>query len=255
MSSCHTIDPLVTPYVDGDIPDADRRRVDEHLRACPPCHSRVATERAVREAIDARRALLCGDKAPAALRAKCESIARRPERARDRRRAEGWKSRVLPFALAASLLLVVASAFLYQLTAGSTRVLAAELTADHMKCFAMNAVLGTHDLPTAVEGTMSSSFGWHMRLPADPASVGLELVGARPCLYGEGKIAHIMYRHDGNPVSLFMLPETARAQQLVRVLGHEAAIWCVGNRTFVLLAREPRREVERMASYVKASLH
>jgi hypothetical protein len=39
------------------------------------------------------------------------------------------------------------------------------------------------------------------------------------------------------------------------VLGHEAKIWCVGNRTFVLLAREPRLEIERMATYVKASLH
>jgi hypothetical protein len=39
------------------------------------------------------------------------------------------------------------------------------------------------------------------------------------------------------------------------VLGHEAAIWCVGNRTFVLVARESRPEVERLVSYVKASLH
>jgi len=42
--------------------------------------------------------------------------------------------------------------------------------------------------------------------------------------------------------------------KLVEVLGHEAAIWCVGNRTFVLVAREPRRDVERMASFVQASL-
>jgi anti-sigma factor RsiW len=94
-----------------------------------------------------------------------------------------------------------------------------------------------------------------MHLPDDPASAGLELVGARRCLYGEGRVAHIMYRHDGHPVSLFMLPNTARAQQLVEVLGHEAAIWCANNRTFVLVAREPRRDVERMASFVQASLH
>ena len=39
------------------------------------------------------------------------------------------------------------------------------------------------------------------------------------------------------------------------MLGHEAAIWCVGDRTFVLVAREPRADVERMASFVQASLH
>jgi hypothetical protein len=52
-----------------------------------------------------------------------------------------------------------------------------------------------------------------------------------------------------------MLPNTSRAKQLVRVLGHEAAIWCVGKRTFVLVAREPRPEVERLASYVQGALH
>jgi anti-sigma factor RsiW len=254
MSSCRTIDSLVTPYVDGDIPDAERRQVDDHLRACPPCHARVAGERAVREAIGARRAAMCDDRAPSALRGRCEALARSPERASDRTRFERWRSRIVPFALAASLLLVIASAFIYQLTAGSTRVLAAELAADHMKCFAMNAVLGTHDLPTAVEGTMASSFGWTMRLPTNPASVGLELVGARPCLYGEGKIAHIMYRHAGQPVSLFMLPNDTRAPELVSVLGHQAKIWCVGDKTFVMIAREPRQQVERLAEWMQASV-
>ena len=149
---------------------------------------------------------------------------------------------------------MVGSAFVIQATRRSEIVLAAELTADHMKCLAMNRVLGTHQDPTAVESSMISGFGWNVHLPEAPEREGMELVGSRPCLYGDGKIAHIMYRHEGNTVSLFMLPKTSRAQQLVRVLGHEAAIWCVGNRTFVLLAREPRREVERMASYVKASL-
>jgi hypothetical protein len=73
-------------------------------------------------------------------------------------------------------------------------------------------------------------------------------------MYGEGKVAHIMYRHQGRPVSLFMLPKSARTQELVEVLGHEAAIWCAGNRTFVLIAREPRQDVERLASFVQASL-
>ena len=51
---CDRIDPLVTPFVDGDLPEPDRRLVEEHLRACPPCHSRVAAERHVHELIRAR---------------------------------------------------------------------------------------------------------------------------------------------------------------------------------------------------------
>src|SRR5919201_5832754 len=132
--------------------------------------------------------------------------------------------------------------------------MAAELTADHVKCFALNGVLRTHQEAALVEGAMISGFDWRMHLPDGAERAGLELVGARPCLYGEGKIAHIMYRHQGHPVSLFMLPNASRSRELVEVLGHQAAIWCVGQRTFVLLAREPRPEVERMAAFVQAGL-
>ena len=45
-----------------------------------------------------------------------------------------------------------------------------------------------------------------------------------------------------------------RADQVVDVMGHEAVIWSGGGRTFVLIAREPRAEVERMASTVQAAL-
>jgi hypothetical protein len=176
------------------------------------------------------------------------------EREASAERRPTWPARAVPYALAASLVLVVGGAFVYQATDASVRLMAAELTADHVKCFAMNRVLGTHQGATAVESTMASSFGWRMHLPENAAREGLELVGARPCLYGEGKIAHIMYRHQGRPVSLFMLPDTARAHDLVEVLGHEAAVWCVGNRTFVLLAREPKHEVERLASFVQGAM-
>ena len=102
---------------------------------------------------------------------------------------------------------------------------------------------------------MLSGFDWHMHVPDDLARSGLELVGSRPCLYARGKVAHIMYRYQGRPVSIFMVPGSARADDLVEVFGHEAVIWSAGNRTFVLIARGSRDEVGRMASFVKASLH
>jgi hypothetical protein len=165
-----------------------------------------------------------------------------------------WSARLAPFALAASLVVIVGGAFVYEITDKSAQVMAAELTADHVKCFAINRVLGTHDEPSVVESAMTSGFGWQMHLPIAASQAGLELVGARPCMYGEGKVAHIMYKHDGRPVSLFMLPNAMRRRELVNVFGHQASIWCVGNRTFVLISREPAREVERMASFVQASL-
>jgi anti-sigma factor RsiW len=265
MADCSRVDPLVTPFVDGELVDADRRAVEEHLRRCPPCHSRVAAERAVHELLQARRASLGGAHAPDALHARCSELAARargmaahPESALKTQldpRAVALPRRLAPYALAASLVVVVGGAFVYQATDKSARVLAAELVADHAKCFALNGALGTHQAAAAVEQSMAASFDWRMRLPDNPSRVGLELVGARPCLYGEGRIAHIMYRHRGQPMSLFMLPETARAQQLVEVFGHEAAIWCANNRTFVLVSREPRQEVAAVASFVQTALH
>jgi anti-sigma factor RsiW len=261
MSNCQTIDPLVTPYIDDELPPPDRVRVDEHLRACLACHSRVAAERAVRALIHARQPALRSECASPALRERCArtraSAAQADadaEPARPRRRATFGGVRLGPLALAGALVLFVAGAFLYQMTASSTRVMAAELTADHVKCFAMNRVLGTRDAPVSVEASMATHFDWTLHLPADPERAGLELVGARPCLYGEGRVAHLMYRHHGVPVSIFMLPGSIRPQELLEVMGHEAAVWSVGQRTFVLVAHEPREEVERMASFVQASL-
>src|SRR5262245_22521990 len=258
MSNCQSIDPLVTPFVDGQLTVADHETVADHLRACAPCRSRVTAERAVRDLIETRRSSLVAACAPgSSLRTKCTEAARlRPQMpdAHVMLAARSWRSRLAPLAVAASLVLVVGAAFLYQLTTSSSRVMAAELAADHMKCFALNGVLHPHEDPITVESSMFSAFGWRMRLPEAAPEAGLELVGARPCMYGAGKVAHIMYRHNGEPVSLFMLPRTARTDDVVQVLGHQAVIWCANDRTFVLLARERRDEVERMAALVRTSL-
>ena len=264
MKNCTDLDSLITPYVDDELAAADREAVDRHVRACGPCQARVLAEQTIRDLIRTKKAALNSGRAPDALRARCASFGTlrtgfvSPRTASDARPADRvatWRPRLAPLALAAGLVLVVGGAFVYQLTDRSARVLAAELTADHLKCFGViNGMLGTHDEPAAVEGKMASSFGWRMRLPEQPDRAGLRLVGARPCLYGEGRVAHIMYRHNGRPVSVFMLPKTTRPEEVVEVMGHEAAIWSAGDRTFVLIAREPPGEVARIVSFVQAGL-
>ena len=264
MPNCASIDPLVTPYVDGEIPGADRQVIEQHVRVCAICRARIEAELAIRDLFIARKTELHSNCAPGALRDTCAAF-RMGDRRWDRSgtsarlptlgRGVPWRARLAPLALAATLVLIVSAAFLYQLTSSSARVMAAELTADHVKCFAMNAVLGTHQTPETVESSLASGFDWTVQLPEQPDNQGLELVGSRPCLYGKGRVAHIMYRHDGQPVSLFMLPRTARADELLHVLGHEAAIWSVGDRTFVVIAKGTPSEIERLAAFVRASLH
>jgi len=254
MSDCKSIDPLITPYVDGDIDAAARGRVDDHVRRCPPCHSRVTAERAVRDLVRAKRTEMTADSASVALRARCAALragtAPLP--------ASRWRARVKPIAIAAGVVLVAGGTILYQATDRSTRLLAAELTADHVKCFGIvNSLIGTNANAAAVEQVMSDVFGWQMHVP-EQAGEGLELVGARPCLYARGKAAHLMYRHHGQPLSLFMLPQLSRPgkpNETVDVMGHEAAVWSRDGRTFVLIAKEPEAELQRVASVVQASLH
>jgi anti-sigma factor RsiW len=251
MPNCWSIDPLVTPYVDGELPSADRQTVEQHMRGCTPCRARIATEQAVRDLVGASRPELTGAGAPPGLRARCMAtgVPRVPAS-----RPRTWRPRLAPLALAATLAIVVGGAFLYPLTESSTSVMAAELTVDHMKCFLLNAALSTHHTEAAVKADLATSFDWRAQLPERPEQADLELVGERTCLYGKGRIAHVMYRHEGRPVSVFMLPDDVRRDEVVNIFGHRVAIWSVGNRTFVLVAREPQEEVERMASFVQASL-
>src|SRR5437763_1849765 len=205
MSDCRSIDPLITPYVDGDIDPPERIRVDTHVRACPPCHSRVTAERAVRELMRARRGEIAASRAPDSLRTRCTAL-----RGAVPAGATRWRARVRPLAIAAGVILAAGGVFVYEATDRSTRVLAAELTADHVKCFGVvNSLVGTNANAAAVEQVMSDVFGWEMHVP-EPAGEGLQLVGARPCLYGKGKAAHLMYRHHGHPLSVFMLPQLNR---------------------------------------------
>ena len=216
MPDCHQIDPLVTPFVDGDITPADRHLVDRHLQACHACRNQVSAEQAIHALLRARRSVLAAADVPPGLRVRLASLGR--SIAAPAPAARSWQDRVMPLALAASLVFVVAAAFVYEATARSTTLLAAELTADHLKCFrVINNVMGTHHEPQAVESSMASGFNWQMHLPEHAEQIGLELVGARPCLYGEGKVAHIMYTYNGQPVSLFMLPRETRASELVQV--------------------------------------
>ena len=280
MLNCQSLDPFVTPYVDGEVAGADRTAVEEHLRVCATCHSRVAAEQAVRVLIHARKTALQHECASSTLRSRCAQAAAVKAGAQGaaaavqpssrlwrfgapRRKAadpvpgasRAWRARLTPVALAASLVVVVGGAFLYQFTDQSATLLAAELTADHVKCFAVNSVLNAHEASAAVESSMATGFGWPARLPEQSERAGLELIGARPCLYGEGRVAHIMYRYHGRPLSVFMLPHTVRRESLTKVMGHQCAIWSQGERTFVLIARESRSDVERIASFVHASLH
>ena len=158
MPDCSRIDPLVTPFVDGELPQEEQRSLTQHITVCAACRGKVMAERAIRTLMRACRTDLSSPAAPADLKARCARLQSRPASVVSLRtetpvvsvsRSSIWRARLAPFALAATLLLAVGGAFIYQATRSSSRVLAAELTLDHEKCFRLNRLLGTQHSPTA----------------------------------------------------------------------------------------------------------
>ncbi len=247
MSSCASIDPLVTPYIDGELVDVERAQVEHHIRQCHHCSARVTAERAVAALCGARRTQL-QQSAPPALLARCQvSCVRKPSV--EMRPRAAWRG-VAP--LAAAAVMVVAAG--WYATASSAQVIATELALDHVKCRLMNAVLGTRQTEAQVRSSVADWFGWRPELPGHPEQIGLELVGSRPCMYDHGTMAHIMYRRNGALASVYMLPGLTRPAGAARALGHEAVMWSTGDRTFVVVERSRRADVDHLASFFRASL-
>jgi anti-sigma factor RsiW len=236
MPSCREVEPLVTPYVDGEATAAERGVVEAHLMRCPPCRQRTAAETVAREAV---RTHACRPCAPEHLRARC--------------RAAAQVSRFgIPRSLlaAAALVFLAGGVLLYGRISLSPAVLAAQLTLDHVTCFAVHES-GVAADPQASEQQYAREYGEQIELPS---GTGLQLVGLRRCYCGEGAAAHAMYRLDGRPVSLYIIPDAGRSRASTDVFGHDAVIWSSRMKTYVLVAREPRDVLEKLAEQIEGGL-
>ena len=247
---CQDVEAFFAPYVDGEAAAPQRAQVDAHLQACPPCRERVAGERSARDIVRARRAGLrpC---ASDALRTRCaaQCVARAVRGGVLTRRT------LVPLSLAAALLLVVSGALFF---AGNTvEVLAAQLAVDHVKCFQFAPDRATVD-PLAEGGKWERVYGWPLKVPAGAASEGLQLLGVRRCLSSHGRIAHMMYRWRGEPLSVFVLNSRVDASERradmeasIKRMGERAHIWSRGDRTYAVVARGEPAAVEQVARYVR----
>jgi anti-sigma factor RsiW len=245
MTQCVDIEASLSAYVDGEAAAPERAAVERHVRLCPTCHQRLASERAVREAFVRNRAGLRATAAPAELKVRLQSLAAQTRPAR----ARGW-AWVGRMAAAAVLVLTAGGWILGVVTRDSTVVLAAQLTADHAKCFLTAHDRGLVDPDRAGE-LLRRRYGFDVRVPPSSASLGLRLVGARRCLSGVGTNAHLLYTWGGESVSLYMLPADHHAPANVTVLGHDACVWSGHNGSYVLVAHQSGRDLAPLVDYMQ----
>lgn len=134
-------------------------------------------------------------------------------------------------------MLIAGAVLLPIVTARSTVLLAAQLALDHLKCFVIDG--DQHNAPITsaqAEDTIRTVYGRSLKVPAGIESEGMKLVAVRQCLYGDGQAAHLLYRMNGEPVSLFIMPGLARPAAELDVLGHTEIVWSAGGRTYMLVA-------------------
>jgi len=233
---CCQIEAMLPPFVDGEAAPRDAAIIDAHLARCATCRNVVLEQREVRTLLASRRTSL-SESAPAGLETDLRRLARRPAAT-----APGaWSRRFSPMAAAAALVLAVTGG-LYWGTGQSSVLLAAQLTLDHIKCFMID---GDEEAQPITVGTaelrLRESFGMDVRLPAPSQDGDAHLVGVRKCLYGEGWVAHVLYRVHGEPVSMFVMPAQAAGAADVSAFGRHAAVVTRRGHTYVKPVWNSRR--------------
>jgi anti-sigma factor RsiW len=249
MSECRRIVERLAPWADESLPAAERSEVDRHLVVCPPCRAAADSERAGRQILRTCADRLRSEPLPPGLRTRCEALARESG---GRQVRPGWLRALAPVTIVAILLVFTASALFSLATRRSDAVLAMQLTADHVKCF---KVFDSPDAPSldarTAEQQLTASYGWNVRVPPSAPQVGVQLVGARRCLYADGSIPHVMYHVNGEHVSLFMLEGVSRPPADIVSLGHRSQIWSNGGTTYVLVSSASTGNTAAIANYMK----
>lgn len=251
MVSCQDVNRLMTPYLDAEVERRDREAIEGHFCGCPPCARRAAAEGSARRIVMVKASIL-SSRAPDALRQRCAAVAARHAPVRAGWAVFGW--RVVGLATASLLVVGLAATLLYGVVTHSSTLLVAELTIDHLKCFAFFEPRDVQGDPGAVANRLQADYGWRLAIPASLPQERLTLLGARRCFSTDGRVAHVLYRHGDRPVSLFMMPNTTREAARVAFGGHVARIWSHDQTTYVLLGSESDPDLQPVATYFQASL-
>jgi len=242
--TCRRICDLLTQYADGMLSAAEHGEVQRHLEACPPCRVIAGKESGGRQLLRACADRLRAGEVPPTLRSRCLELSRRSAA------SHLWSRRFVRLA-AAAVLIIFTGSLLSVVTRHSDALLAAQLTADHVKCFTLFGPEDGRTLDAAqAQQMLQERFGMDVHVPPSSASGGLELVNARRCLYADGRIPHLMYQANGQDISLFVLEGESRPPAEFTSLGHHTRIWSRGDRTFVLITPASEAPVAAAARYV-----
>jgi anti-sigma factor RsiW len=265
MKTCQDLEPLFTPYVDGEATAEQRAAIEAHLAACPTCREFADAEAHARDLVKACREQLITP-APARLHQKCADLARQEAAAAAAAAAasspaaashgaaprgsepaphRSWL-RWAPVSLIATAALVVVGVFVYSNFLGGP-ALAAQLARDHIRCAGIVGGRAPAD-PEAQKASWKQRLGWSVDVPTFSPGDELQFVQLRRCIHDKNvNMAHILYRRGGRLLSLFVMPEPEPNHSELEAAGERTVIWSQGGRTYAVVGANSSAELHELA--------
>jgi anti-sigma factor RsiW len=236
--TCPELDPLIYPYLDGELDEAERGHLETHVGSCPGCRSRLSREAAFQGVLRRSAQLRTRAPAPEALRAMLRAGIRREHR----------RVQMLSWARWGSVAIAAAAAgvFYFEQRPGHREQLLEDATLRYQRRL-------PYELTTTNRADVEQWFGDKMsvRVPL-PHVPGATIAGARLSNLREHDAAYVVYqlpdrepRGEGRRLGLFVVEDPEREipsiaawpQVGVRsVRGFSVASWRSGGLVYELVS-------------------
>jgi mycothiol system anti-sigma-R factor len=226
---CEAVRPRLDAYLDGELAEAERTVLRDHLAGCGDCGPEAAELERLRDAIRQSAPVY---RAPEALRSQIRFALRREAAtsAPVALRAPGW------LAYAASILLAVA------VGSGGTFLMLGDRQEDAIASEAIDShlrsLLGTHltDVASSDQHTVKPWFAGRSELSpptVDLSAEGFPLVGGRLDLIGGKPVPALVYKRREHVINVFVLPAAADdAGKTLTRRGYALRHWAEGDLGF-----------------------
>ena len=253
--TCRDLDPLIYPYLDGELDETERDRLDAHAAECPPCRSRLSREAAFQGALRRSAQVRGRTPAPEALRELLRSGIRREQRRVQMLSWARWGTAALVAAAASTSWLVTRP--------GHREQLLEEATMRFQRRLPFEVTQASH---ADVEQWFDDKLSYRVPVPRLP---GATILGARLSNVKEHEAAYIAYElpaSTGAPrerrMGLFVLDDSAGEIPSVRswpqvsvrpVRGFTVASWRSGGLVYELVSDVDEPELRRMLAQMNSA--
>lgn len=236
-------------YVDGELPAAEARTLDEHLRGCASCAAEGLRKVQQKRAVQAAGQKFTPDPA----------FRNRIRRSIAAPRSSPWKRHWLPVLVTAIAAMVIASALvLTQFHRSGERQLLSELVDQHVATLASSNpvdVVSTdrHTVKPWFEGKIPFTFN----LPELQGSP-FALAGGRVAYVNQSPGAELIFRVRQHQISVFIFQERALrraggSESLQTALSFEVRTWCRNGLCYFVIGDAGAQDLDQLVDLLKAA--